>query len=61
MEYLHYRLSLDEPNLEEQSSYVDERQLGDVSGRQKTSLVVETFERRHIMTTAVERNGRMRR
>ena len=35
--------------------------LSDVTGKQTSSLVVEAFDSRYAMTTAVERNGRMRR
>ena len=32
-----------------------------VTDKQTSSLVVETFDWRHVMATAVKRNGRMRR
>ena len=35
--------------------------LSDVTGKQTSSMVVETFDWCHVMTTAVERNGPMRR
>ena len=35
--------------------------LSEVMSKQTFSLVVETFDWRHVMATAVKRNGRMRR
>ena len=45
--YLHcHRLSLDEPILDQQGSHIAEHQLSliDVTGKETSSLVVETFE-----------------
>ena len=54
--YLHcHRLSL-EPIFVHRWRLIDH-----VTGKQASSLVVETFDWHHVMTTAVERNGRMRR
>ena len=35
--------------------------LSKVTSKQTSSLVVETFDWRHVMAMAVKRNGRMRR
>ena len=66
--YLHcHRISLDEPILEQHGSCIYRWMsidhvtllLSDVTGKQTSSLVVETFDWRHVMKMGVERNGRM--